>query len=85
MPAKSRRNRSRQAAAQRGQRRRPDSLTTPAATPAAAPAAPAVTITPRTVPVNRLRNPYIASELKTIGVLAVLMLAVLFLLKLVLD
>ena len=82
MPAQSRRTRSRRPAARKTQSRQQDAGAVPAATPAA----PAANDTPKAVAASQpIRNPYIAAELKTIGILAVLMLVVLVLLKLVLD
>ena len=82
MPAQSRRTRSRRPAARKPQSRQQDAGAVPATTPAA----PAANDTPKAVVASQpIRNPYIAAELKTIGILAVLMLVVLVLLKLVLD
>ncbi len=97
MPGKSRRKRGRQPPARKAQGRRQSPGAGQAAAPggpgrpveASAPldaVAPAVGASSKAVTARQpVRHPYIGAELRTIGILAVLMLAVLVVLKLVLT
>ena len=94
MPGKSRRKRGRQPAARKAQGRRHSSGVGQATAPggsveAGAPpdaVTPAVGVSSKAVTARQsVRHPYIGVELRTIGILAVLMLATLVVLKLVLT
>jgi hypothetical protein len=93
MPGKSRRKRGRQPPARKTQNRRQSSDVEQAAVPAGsvvarAPltAAPEASVSPKVAAARQaIRHPYIGTELRTIGTLAVLMLVVLVVLKLVLN
>jgi hypothetical protein len=84
MPQKSRRQRGRQPQVRKAPGPGRQQTTTSTKSAAAVPPAAAAS-TGTAVAQKSIRHPYIAAELKTIGILAIVMFAVLIVLKLVLN